>query len=124
MLNFSNTKFEPVIKKLNDFNLKVKEMAPGLALDDVNRTDTETLKSVISKLGNSSFYHSAIFTTPEILLVVNLCSWPGNFKFPALDILRQMILVESACESIENVVRHLNNKEKGKFFFFLFLFIF
>lgn len=53
--------------------------------------ELELLKKVIGKLGQN--HHSISFDTDEYILAFRLLAWPGEYLFPALDLIRCWVLV-------------------------------
>jgi len=54
--------------------------------------DVLNFKKTINTLNNTSFYHSSNFDNNEFVTVLKLIQWPPKYSFPALDMLRLLVL--------------------------------
>ncbi|MCO5582717.1 hypothetical protein L7F22_036616 [Adiantum nelumboides] len=92
MLLFDSAQFDGIMKKLNSFNssLATDEATKGLAL---NEEELKNLHVIISVLKDERQYHKSSLTDDNLLLLQKLLlAWPSSLLFPAMDILRIVLL--------------------------------
>ncbi|CAO2813433.1 unnamed protein product [Amaranthus hypochondriacus] len=104
-LIFDVAQFDGILKKLSEFNntLLLNKDQAQLSLTEV---DTSRVNAVIKILKDTSYYHSSSFADVDIdLLLRILNSWPLSMIFPAIDILRMIILHPDGASKL---LRHIN----------------
>ncbi|XP_057527611.1 uncharacterized protein LOC130806507 [Amaranthus tricolor] len=104
-LIFDVAQFDGILKKLSEFNntLLLNKDQAQLSLTEVA---TSRLGAVVKILKDTSYYHSSSFADVDIdLLLRILNSWPLSMIFPAIDILRMIILHPDGASKL---LRHIN----------------
>lgn len=92
VLVFDVAQFDGILKKISEFNktLVSDEDQKKLSLTEV---ETSRLGAVVKILKDTSHYHSSSFAEVDIDLLLKLLnSWPLSMVFPAIDILRMIVL--------------------------------
>ncbi|XP_043712517.1 phospholipase A-2-activating protein [Telopea speciosissima] len=92
MLFFDAAQFDGILKKISEFN-NVLMSDPGQNSLSLNELQLSRLTSVVKILKDTSHYHCSKFADADIALLLKLLkSWPVALMFPAIDILRMIIL--------------------------------
>ncbi|GMH13428.1 hypothetical protein Nepgr_015269 [Nepenthes gracilis] len=92
MLVFDVAQFDGILKKISEFNnaLLSDQVQKHLSLLEL---EISQLGAVLKILKDTSHYHSSSFADVDVDLLLKLLNfWPLSMIFPAIDILRMMVL--------------------------------
>ncbi|XP_068654186.1 uncharacterized protein [Aristolochia californica] len=106
MLLFDVAQFDGILKKIAEFNktLSSDQGQRHLSLSD---SELSRLAAIVTILKDTSHYHCSTFADADVALLVRLLKfWPRAMIFPAIDILRMVILhpdgARLLCKHIED----------------------
>ncbi|CAM6084680.1 unnamed protein product [Calypogeia fissa] len=97
-LLFDTAQYDGIFKKLLEFNevLAVDEANQQLALSE---GELMRLQAILTTLKDTSHYHASTFAEVDFnILSKVLLAWPMQYIFPALDLLRMLLLHPQAAE--------------------------
>ncbi|WCJ33852.1 transducin family protein / WD-40 repeat family protein [Euphorbia peplus] len=107
MLIFDVAQFDGILKKLTEFNVALLSDPDQKSLA-LSESDVSKVGAVIKILKDTSHYHVTKFTDTDIhVLVTLLKSWPVAMIFPAIDILRMIVLHPHGASVL---VKHLEDE--------------
>ncbi|KAE9047080.1 hypothetical protein PR001_g332 [Phytophthora rubi] len=87
---FETTKISKLMSTLHQFNDKLKETNEAATLSD---SQLIALGQIVHTVQDTAFYHSSKFTPLEVATLKSaLEKWPAKFAFPALDLLRLVLV--------------------------------
>ncbi|KYQ91773.1 hypothetical protein DLAC_07565 [Tieghemostelium lacteum] len=103
---FETPHSDAVITKVIEFNsqLKTNEQYSKFALDDDER-EIELVKGILSKLKDTSRYHSSSFSDEQYKVVFKMLKWPEDKVFAILEIVRLLVLHPSASKTFEQFIQ-------------------
>ncbi|KAI5660997.1 hypothetical protein M9H77_20320 [Catharanthus roseus] len=92
MLVFDTAQFEGILKKISEFNDTLLSNPENQHLS-MSEVDVSRIGAIIKVLKDTSHYHSSRFSDDDVALVLKLLkAWDTGMLFPAIDLLRMMIL--------------------------------
>jgi thioredoxin len=92
---FDTGKMEQILPKVLQFNTDLQKEGNSNALNEV---ELKSLQRLADTIKNTSFYHSSSFEPEEYKVMAKLARWPPTKRFPALDVLRLMVLHPHAAD--------------------------
>jgi molybdopterin converting factor small subunit len=93
-LSYNQGKFEAILAKLLSFNDPVSKLNSTLALDE---TEIKFLERTVASLQQyAENTQQSTFMSEELNVIWKLLQWPADKVFPALDILRILVLHQQA----------------------------
>ncbi|XAR59520.1 hypothetical protein NMG60_11015381 [Bertholletia excelsa] len=92
MLVFDVAQYDGILKKISEFNSTILSDLDKKSLS-LSELEISRLSAIVKILKDTSHYHSSSFSDEDITLLLKLLtSWPLAMIFPAIDILRMIIL--------------------------------
>ncbi|XP_075492671.1 uncharacterized protein LOC142530750 [Primulina tabacum] len=92
MLVFDTAQFDGILKKISEFNNTMLSDPASIHLK-LNEGDLQRLNAIVKILKDTSHYHSSRFADVDIALLLKLLkTWPLDILFPAIDVVRMIVL--------------------------------
>jgi len=108
-LYFETLSLSNLQKKLTEFNAQLEQENAQCHL---TQKELSAISRIIQILSETSRYHgSSFYPQDSVLLVKLLNSWPPNFRFPVLDLIRMYVLHPSGSEGMKEGLIELLLKE-------------
>ncbi|XP_058069145.1 uncharacterized protein LOC131218555 [Magnolia sinica] len=109
MLFFDVAQYDGILKKITEFN---NALSSNTGQNNLSLTELEIsrLTAITKVLKDTSHYHCSRFADIDVALLVKLLKlWPPTMMFPAIDILRMIILHPDGASLLLNYIEDGND---------------
>nr|XP_043627737.1 phospholipase A-2-activating protein [Erigeron canadensis] len=107
MLVFDAAPYDGILKKISEFNNALQSDPDQQSLS-LSEAETSRLGAIAKILKDTSHYHTSKFSDADISVLLKLLkAWPASMMFPAIDLLRLVVLHPDGSA----VLKHANDRD-------------
>ncbi|XP_020576385.1 phospholipase A-2-activating protein [Phalaenopsis equestris] len=109
MLLFQTAQFDGILKKITEFNVVLStEMEHNTS--SLSELELSSLSVIVNILKDTENYHSSTFADDDFIILFKILkSWPISLIFPAIDILRMLIIHHDGASRLLNYIEQGND---------------